>query len=187
MRSITKVLILSLLCVLSAGCKEEPDPFQDALGAYILRGQEGTFRLFCIEKIDSTSFRTEFERRQNVFDLKLQEETRLYNNYVLQRKPKNAARHWDAMQRTREVMKGLDSLRTVLEGRMDEIAYYDYVFSGRADTDTRYTEFQDAYASISPSLEVISLTLERKDLHKAGGRAIPGYLQMLGQTSEEDL
>ena len=187
MRSITKVLILSLLCVLSAGCKEEPDPLQDALGAYILRGQEGTFRLFSIEKIDSTSFRTEFERRQNVFDLKLQEETRLYNNYVLQRKPKNAVRPWDAMQRTREVMKGLDSLRTVMEDRMDEIAYYDYVFSGRADTDTRYTEFQDAYASISPSLEVISLTLERKDLHKAGGRAIPGYLQMLGQTSEEDL
>ena len=181
MRSITIVLILSLLCVLSAGCKEEPDPLQDALGAYILRGREGTFRLYSIEKIDSTSFRTEFERRQNVFDLKLQEETRLYNNYVLQRKPKNAARHWDAMQRTREVMKGLDSLRIVMEGRMDEIAYYDYVFSGRAEIGTRYTEFQDAYASISPSLEVISLTLERKDLHKAGGRAIPGYLQMLGQ------
>ena len=186
MRNIAKVLILSLLCIFASGCKEEPDPLQDTLGAYILQGQEGSFRLYRIEKIDSTSFRTEFERRQNVFDLKLQEETRLYESYILQNKPKNAARHWDAMQRTHEVMKGLDSLRTTLEDRMDEIAYYDYVFSGQAVTGNRYTEYQDAYASITPSLEVITLTANRKDLHKAGGRAIPGYLQMLGKTPEEE-
>ena len=186
MRNIAKILILSLLCILASACKEDPDPLQDTLGAYILQGQEGSFRLYRIEKIDSTSFRTEFERRQNVFDLKLQEETRLYESYILQNKPKNAARHWDAMQRTHEVMKGLDSLRTTLEDRMDEIAYYDYVFSGQAVTGNRYTEYQDAYASITPSLEVITLTANRKDLHKAGGRAIPGYLQMLGKTPEEE-
>ena len=185
MKNIAKVLILPLLCAFAAGCAKTPDPLQEALGAYILQGREGTFRLYGIEKIDSTSFRTEFERRQNVFELKLREETKLYDSYVLQNKPKNAARHWDAMQRTREVMKGLDSLRAVMEGRMDEIAYYDYVFSGRADTDNTYSEFTKAYASVTPALEVISLTAERKDLHKAGGRAIPGYLQMLGKTPEE--
>lgn len=184
MKTLAKVLTLSLLCLLASACREEPDPLQDILGAYILQGQEGSFRLYRIEKIDSTSFRTEFERRQNVFDLKLQEETRLYEDYVAQRKPKNAARHWDAIQRTKEVMKGLDSLRAGLEDRMDEIAYYDYVFSGQAETDSRITEFQDAYASITPALEVVTLTADRKDLHKAGGRAIPGYLQMLGENPE---
>ena len=108
MKNIAKVLILPLLCALAAGCAKTPDPLQEALGAYILQGRDGTFRLYGIEKIDSTSFRTEFERRQNVFDLKLREETKLYDSYVLQNKPKNAARHWDAMQRTREVMKGLE-------------------------------------------------------------------------------
>lgn len=186
MKSITQVLTVSLLCVFAAGCSPKADPLQEVLGAYILRGQEGTFRLYRIEKIDSTSFRTEFERRQNVFDLKLREETRLYDDYVRQNKPKNAERHWEAIQRTHEVIKGLDSLRAALEGRMDEIAYYDYVFSGRADTDNTYSEFTDAYASITPALEVITLTAERKDLHKAGGRAIPGYLQMLGKNSEEE-
>ena len=186
MKRLVSVLILPLVCLLAAGCAKEADPLQEALGAYILKGQEGKFRLYRIEKIDSTTFRTEFERRQKVFALKLQEETKLYNSYVRQNKPKNAARHWDAILRTQEVMKGLDSLRTSLEGRMDKIAYYDYVFSGRADTDQAYTELLDAYASITPALEVISLTAERKDLHKAGGRSIPGYLQMLGNTPEEE-
>ena len=182
MKKLAKVL---LLCVLAAGCAKTPDPVEEALGAYILRGREGSFRLYSLEKIDSTTFRTEFERRQNVFDLKLREETRLYESYVLQNKPKNAARHWDAMQRTREVMKGLEDLRAGMEGRMDEIAYYDYMFSGKAETDDAVTEFKDACFCITPSLEIFTMTAERKDLHKAGGRAIPGYLEMLGDTPEE--
>ena len=183
MKSIAKVL---LLCVLAAGCAKTPDPLQEALGAYILQGQEGTFRLYGIEKIDSTTFRTEFEHRQNVFELKLQQETKLHESYYWQNKPKNAERHWEAILRTREVMKGLDSLRAVMADRMDEIAYYDYVFSGRAETADAITEFKDAYVAMTPALEVVSMTAERKDLHKAGGRAIPGYLQMLGDTPEED-
>ena len=182
MKKLVKVL---LLCVLAAGCAKTPDPVEEALGAYILRGREGSFRLYSLERIDSTTFRTEFERRQNVFDLKLREETWLYESYVLQNKPKNAARHWDAMQRTREVMKGLEDLRAGMEGRMDEIAYYDYMFSGKAETDDAVTEFKDACFCITPSLEIFTMTAERKDLHKAGGRAIPGYLEMLGNTPEE--
>ena len=183
MKNIVKLLAL---CFLAAGCaKEAPDPVRDALGAYILAGREGTFRLERIEKIDSTTFRTEFERRQNVFDLKLREETRLYDDYVRQGKPRNAARHSDAILRTWEVMAGLDSLRACLEARLDEIAYYDYVFSGRVDIGNTYSVFQEAYASMTPALEVITVSTDRKDLHKAGGRAIPGYLQMLREDTEE--
>lgn len=175
-------LVLSCLCILPCACRQDaPDPLGEALGAYILQGQEGSFRLYRIEKADSTTFRTEFERRQNVFDRKLREETRLYDSYIAQGKPKNAARHQQAIQRTREVMKGLDSLRAVMEPRMDEVAYYDYVFSGRKETGEQVTEFADAWVSITPALEVIALTSERKDLHKSGGRAIPGYVQMIGE------
>jgi hypothetical protein len=181
----TTARFLLLLCVLAAGCAKAPDPLQEPLGDYILQGREGTFQLYRIEKVDSTTFRTEFERRQNVFDLKLREETKLYDSYVRQNKPKNAARHWDAIQRTREVINGLDSLKAGMEERLDEIAYYDYVFSGRVDVGSRYSELVDTYACITPAHEVITVTAERKDLHKAGGRAIPGYLQMLKDTPEE--
>ena len=187
MKTIAKTLALALLCAL-AGCAEAPapDPLQDVLGGYILRGREGTFRLDRIEKIDSTTFRTEFEHRQNVFELKLREETRLYNDYVRQGKPRNAARHSDAILRTREVMQGLDSLKAGLAGRLDEVAYYDYVFSGRVDIGNRYSEFQDAFACITPEGEVITVTQDKKDLHKAGGRAIPGYVQMLKEDDPEE-
>lgn len=185
MKNIARILVLPLLGFLAWSCAQTPDPLQEALQTYILKGQEGTFRLYSIEKIDSTTFRTEFEHRQNVFELKLQEETKLFENYYFQNKRKNADRHWEAMERTREVMKGLDSLRAALAGRMDEIAYYDYVFSGRAETATAATDFRDTYVSMTPQLEIISMTTERRDLHKAGGRAIPGYLQMLGDTPEE--
>lgn len=186
MKTIVKVLMPALLFILASCGEKKADPFQDALGAYILQGQEGNFQLYSIAKVDSTSFRTEFERRQNVYELKLQEETKLYDDYNWQRKPKNAARHWEAIQRTRKIMKGLDSLKTSMEERLDEIAYYDYVFSGRAETDNKFTDFKDAYVSMTPTLQVISMTAQKKDLHKAGGRAIPGYLQLLGGSSEED-
>lgn len=182
MKALAKAL---LLCALAAGCAKTPDPLQEALSAHILRGREGTFRLYGIEKVDSTTFRTEFEHRQDVFELKLQEETKLFENYYFQNKRKNADRHWEAMERTREVMKGLDSLRTAMEGRMDEIAYYEYRFSGRAETGSEAVEFKDTYVSMTPALEVITMSTDRKDLHKTGGRAIPGYIDMLGDTPEE--
>ena len=182
MKPLVKVL---LLCVLAAGCAQTPDPVREALSAHILRGQEGSFRLYGIEKIDSTTFRTELGHRQDVFERKLREETRLYEEYSLQRKPKNAAIHREAVERTREVMKGLDSLRAVLAGRLDEVAYYEYVFSGRAVTGGGAVEFKDTYVSMTPALEVVTMSADRSDLHKAGGRAIPGYLEMLGGTPEE--
>ena len=184
MKNTAKLLLL--LGLLAAGCAKAPDPVEESLAAYILHGREGSFRLYSLEKIDSTTFRTEFEHRQNVFDLKLQEETRLFENYYFQNKKKNADRHWEAMERTREAIKGLDSLRSALAGRMDEIAYYDYVFSGRAETADAATEFKDTYVCMTPELEIIAMTTERRDLHKAGGRAIPGYRQMLGDTPEEE-
>ena len=184
MKNTAKLLLL--LGLLAAGCAKAPDPVEESLAAYILRGREGSFRLYSLEKIDSTTFRTEFEHRQNVFDLKLQEETRLFENYYFQNKKKNADRHWEAMERTREAIKGLDSLRAALAGRMDEVAYYDYVFSGRAETADAATEFKDTYVCMTPELEIIAMTTERRDLHKAGGRAIPGYRQMFGDTPEEE-
>ena len=38
---------------------------------------------------------------------------------------------------------------------------------------------------MTPSLEILTMSADRADLHKAGGRAIPGYLEMLGDTPEE--
>ena len=184
MKTIAKVLIFLLLCILAFGCRQEPDPRQEALGAYILQGQEGSFQLYSIEKIDSTTFRTEFERREHVFQRKMEEETVLYGSYTMQRKPKNAARHLEALQRTEQALKGLDSLQTVLEERLDEIAYYDYVFSGQSVIGEETTNYLGAFASMTPALEVIALCSERRDLHKSGGRAIPGYLQMLGRTGD---
>ena len=128
----------------------------------------------------------ELQKRHEGNPRKLQEETRLFENYYFQNKKKNADRHWEAIERTREAIKGLDSLRSALAGRMDEIAYYDYVFSGRAETADAATEFKDTYVCMTPELEIIAMTTERRDLHKAGGRAIPGYRQMLGDTPEEE-
>ena len=187
MKALAKILILPLLCILMPGCREQaPDPLQEALEAYILQGEEGSFQLYRIEKIDSTTFRTEFERRQNVYELKLKQENKLYRDYLSQNKPKNAKRLSEAIVRTCEIMNGLDSLKAGMEGRLDDIAYYDYVFSAKASSNSQYSEFQSAYVSITPAYEIITLTEDRKDLHKAGGRAIPGYLQLLGQDADEE-
>ena len=54
------------------------------------------------------------------------------------------------------------------------------------ETDSEAMDFRDTYVSITPALEVITMSTRQADLHKAGGRAIPGYLQLLGGTPEED-
>ena len=94
MKNTAKLLLL--LGLLAAGCAKAPDPVEESLAAYILRGREGSFRLYSLEKIDSTTFRTEFEHRQNVLQRKMEEETVLYGSYTMQRLPKNAARHLEA-------------------------------------------------------------------------------------------
>jgi len=180
-----KRIAIILFSVLAISCAKQADPLEDAIGAYALQGQEGEFRLYSIEKIDSTTFRTEFERRENVFALKLREETKLYDKYKSQRKVKNAARHLESIYRTREVITGLDSLKTLMTDRLDEVAYYDYVFSGKSKAGDMVTEFKDAYAAVTPDLKVIAMTSDKKDLHKTGGRVIPGYVEMLGSGSEE--
>jgi hypothetical protein len=47
-------------------------------------------------------------------------------------------------------------------------------------------QFRDAYISITPDGRVISMTAERRDLHKGAGRVIPGYLELLKGAGEDD-
>ena len=47
-------------------------------------------------------------------------------------------------------------------------------------------QFREAYISITPDGKVISMAAERRDLHKAAGRVIPGYAELLKGAGEDD-
>ena len=77
----------------------------------------------------------------------------------------------------------MDSIENAMAGKLDDVAYYDYVFSGSATAKEGKVSYSNVYVTITPAGEVLTMTSNQKDLHKATGRVIPGYIESI--TAEE--
>ena len=165
----------------------QPDPVAQALeeAVKLSISEPCKFRLYTLELTDSTTFRTEFERRAKVFEVKSKREGELYARYVTEGKPKNAAVHMEAMTKANRNHSSLDSLMNSMASRLDDIAYYDYKFSGKAYGDSGEVEYRDSWFTITPAGKVLAITHDKKELHKNAGRAIPGYMEIF--RLEEDV
>ncbi len=174
------ILALAGVAMLASCTGKQPDPVAQALeeAVKLSISEPCKFKLYTLELTDSTTFLTEFERRAKVFEVKSKREGDLYARYVTEGKPKNAAVHMEAMTKANRNHASLDSLRTVMESSLDDIAYYDYRFSGKAYGDSGEVEYRDSWFTITPDGKVLAITHDKKDLHKNAGRAIPGYMEI---------
>ena len=181
------LLSLSLLLVSCGGSK--PDPVIDAIKAEITGNMFQNFSdvdVTKVEKIDSTTFRTELDRRRKAFTIKRDADSELLLKYMNEGKKRNAALKNDSYKNDLRILQGLDSLAGVHSGILDDIAYYDYRFSAVAKGKDVTMQFRDSYISITPDGRVISMTAERRDLHKSAGRVIPGYYELVKGADEEE-
>ena len=172
-------MIVTALVVVTSCNNKAPDPVAAAIEASAMQGTESdyTFRFTSLAKIDSTTFRTEFEHRKDVFRLKQQTEEKLYLRYVNEHKPKTAESHRQAMEKAKANLELMDYLESEMAGRLDDVAYYDYVFSGYSQTKEARTTYDNVYVTITPDYEVLTMTSNQKDMHKGTGRVIPGYIE----------
>ncbi|MBR3012450.1 MAG: hypothetical protein IKH60_03900 [Bacteroidales bacterium] len=182
------VFAASLLLLASCGGKTA-DPVHEAIKGEILGNMDRQFSdvsINKVEKIDSTTFRTELERRKKVFMTKRDADSELLIKYMTEGKRRNAEIKSESYRKDLLILNGLDSLESAIAGILDDIAYYDYRFSADAKGQDVNMQFRDAYISITPDGRVISMTADRRDLHKSAGRVIPGYYELVKGAGEDE-
>lgn len=178
---------MAVTLVLTASCStKEKDPAEAALRAKIesIIGEGAKVSLYTFELIDSTTYGQELEFRIGMIETRLAQNEKLIEKYKRENKPNNAKAKIEAASKDRVVLDGLKSLRDSIADISDDVAYYDYAFSGKASGKEKTMDFPKAYASITPNWEVLSMDTETKLLHKALGRVIPGYLEIIGADVE---
>ena len=183
------ILLLTAALTLTAcrGGKFAGDPVAEALKSHILsNAPEGSqFQLTDLQKVDSTTFATEFERRREVFSLQVAKNEELYVRFKTNGQPKNAALKLQAMHNGARILRGLDSLKLLMQNDLENTAYYDYRFSGHLTKGRQSVDYDDWWFTLTPAGEVLVVVSDPKDLHKSGGMAIPGYRELLKGESVE--
>ncbi len=175
-----------MLC--SCAQKGPQSPVEAALEAAAIEklGEPGKFELFSLEKVDSSTFRDEFEKRTYVFNLRIEKNEEMMLNYQSQGKPRNAAAKREAVEKDRAILQRLEAKRQEMADRLDEIAFYDYRFSGCASAKGKVLNFKDAYFTITPANGILTMSTDKDKVHRATGMVIPGYYEILGRDSEAD-
>ena len=185
-----KSFILFVSVLLLAACGgSKTDPVREAIKGEIMGNMSQDFtgvEIFSVEKIDSTTFRTELDRRKKAFTTKRDADSGLLLKYMQEGKRRNAAIKNDSYKNDLRILQGLDSLGTVHAAILDDVAYYDYRFNAKAKGKDVTMQFRDTYISITPDGKVISMAAERRDLHKSAGRVIPGYYELVKGADEEE-
>ena len=181
------IIVSSLVLILCSCTGRVADYRQTAIEQDIIRQVGGdakvTFDIF--EVIDSTTYAAELEYRQKVFEIKKDQDSKLLMEYIAKGMRNNTIKKQLAVQNDLRVIAALDSLAGVITPYANDVAYYDCHFSGHAKTPEGITEFQDYYACVTPSGEVMCILPTTKGLHTTLGRVLPGYLDLV-QSSPED-
>ena len=183
------ILFAALLPLLASCGAGAPDPVREAIKGEIMGNMSQEFSsvvINSVEKIDSTTFRQELDRRKKAFTTKRDADSDFLIKYMTEGKKRNASIKSDAYRKDLAVLQGLDSLEAVHAAILDDVAYYDYRFNAEAKGQGLKMQFRDAYISITPDGRVISMTAERRDLHKGAGRVIPGYLDLVKGSDEDE-
>ena len=183
----TLILLLATLAFASCGSNYDNDPVAQALTAHILATNPAgcKFSLTDLQLVDSTDFATEFAHREEVFKRQIEKNESLYIRYKTDGQPKNAALKLQAMKNGVRILMGIDSLRAAMEANLSQTAYYDYQFSGHLIKGRQSADYNGWWFTLTPSGEVLVVVSDRKDLHKSGGKAIPGYMELLKGESQE--
>ena len=187
-----RFLILAALAAAVISCSpKQADPLEQALIDNILQsaGEEGKVKIYSMEKIDSTTFRTELERKFKIYNLKIEQNRKFYDTYVKEGKRKNAEIKSQAILKDQAILKGLEAIQADLANRLDDVAYYDYQFSASGNYKTSKAVYNGYFCAITPAGEVLGVSSDQNTIHKGTSSVLPGYKALLdsagGDESEE--
>ncbi|MCR5710074.1 MAG: hypothetical protein K6G79_06290 [Bacteroidales bacterium] len=182
---------LSAALFLIAGCGQSgvTDPVGEVIADELMQGTDEPYEFVFkhLQKIDSTTFATEFARRIDVYGIQIDQNIARFEKYVKEGKKKNALKASEELKRGQKILGELEAMRQMMGDDTLRVAYYDYEFSGEARLSKgRKKVFEKGYATVTPEGRVLTLAGDPKDLHKATGLVIPGYQALLESFKEPE-
>ena len=180
----SNLLILAAALLALAGCqgKVETDPVTAALKEKITKVMEGdvkSIKITGLEKIDSTTYAQELERKKKVFELKFSQCEKAFNIYNRQGMFAEAQGKVKDMQSARNISKGLLTIEEAIKDSINNVIYYDYKFAVDATGAETELKLDEAYAAITPAGEVLNMGQSQGSIHKSLGYLIPGYSSLV--------
>lgn len=191
------IIILATAAIVSSCSllgKKSPSKLEEVIENEISKSLDGHHKCSVIEleKLDSTIFITEFDRRIKVFETRIEQNKKFHDDYYRRGLKKNAAIKYDEIYRDYEI---LDTLRIVKERMGDSlymVAYYDYRVRAEVKTGgivrriirRKSQILDDLYFAITPDNEILSMSTNRRTLHYATGFVIPGYSEIIKAESD---
>lgn len=172
-------LSVTFLLVFNACSGKQDNPVEAAIAAKATESMtDASFKLYTLELIDSTTIGVELDRRIETLNLRLKQNYTLEEKYRKEGKRLNAEKKLQDIENDRENITKAYALRESLAGSLNDVAYYDYKFSGQAKSKEAVMNYKDAYATVTPDFKVLTLSARQEDLHKGTGAAIPGYKEI---------
>ena len=188
MKRISLLAFVSL-ALFSCSDKGPSGPVADAISDELMKdaNEPYTFVFSELNLLDSTTFATEFARRIDVYNIQLDQNAVRLEKYTREGKRKNAEKVFQEFKRGQKILGELEAMRELMGEDTSKIAYYDYSFSGVAKLSKgRKKVFDKGFATVTPDFKVLTVAGDPKDLHKATGRVIPGYNELLDSFKETE-
>ena len=184
------LLAAAVLALLASGCTggKIDDPVGEVVADELMKdcNEPYEFVFKTLEKIDSTTFATEFARRIDVYGIQVDQNIVRFEKYVREGKKKNAMKVSQELKRGQKILGELEAMRQLMGDDTLRIAYYDYHFSGEARLSKgRKKVFENGYATVTPQGVLLTVSGSQADLHKATGLVIPGYKELLDSFKED--
>ena len=179
------------LLLILAGCggNKVDDPVGELIADELMEGTTEPYEFVFkhLERIDSTTYATEFARRIDVYGIQIDQNIARFEKFVKEGKKKNALKASEELKRGQKILGELEAMRQLMGDDTLRVAYYDYEFSGEARLPKgRKKVFEKGYATVTPEGRVLTLAGDPKDLHKATGLVIPGYKELLESFKEPE-
>lgn len=184
-----KILLFAGLFLLAAACTpKQPDPVAEAIVEAMTRDIDQPCKITVsnLEKLDSTSFAVEFQRRISIYDIRIDQNTARLEKYIREGKKNNATKMFNDLQRDTKIFNELNGMKEMMADDTLKTAYYDYSFTYGGKVGNQKIPSKKAYATVTPDGRVITYGADLKDIHKASGLAIPGYKELLESFKESE-
>lgn len=188
----TLLLLTTALCLLGCDRYRPKDPVRESLISVIIQAtgaDEDKVYITDLHLVDSTTYGEELAVRRYLLAYKAAV-NESHRAYYAERGSRRAANLYAAsVAKDRNALEGLDSLKVSLGEKLEEVAYYEFVYSAQASSpDTKYI-IQDWHFLITPRYHIIAMKQTHTGIARGLGKIIPGYLTVLGENeiSEEEM
>ena len=180
------VLFALLACVLTACAQKPVDPVVEAIVEAMMKDidQPYDIQVTNLQRLDSTTFATEFQRRISIYDIRLDQNTARLERFIRDGMKKNATVTFEALQRDTKIYNELNALKEMMGDDTLKTAYYDYAYTYSGKVGNQRIPSKNAFATVTPDGRVLTFASDRKDIHKATGLVIPGYRELLDSFKE---